>query len=190
MGGAGRGEAKGRPQPPAVGGATGDSFTPGCMYELKILINTNFLPYYTNCMLCMNGSSEEGMPRKSKERKNKMSEKKDGVINRQSRKVLFTVNNPEEKGLFQDVILQKISSLKGLRYACISDEIGKEGTYHTHAFACYENPKAFSTFKNLIPEAHIDICKGSCVQNRDYVFKTGKWVLFFKLKEKPIRRLF
>lgn len=96
---------------------------------------------------------------------------------KQGRKVLLTINNPHKHQLTHEAIYSKISELKSLKYACISDEVGgKEGTYHTHIFAYWENPKSFNTLRNLFGEkAHIDFCSGTCKQNRDYVFKEGKW---------------
>lgn len=96
--------------------------------------------------------------------------------NSQSRKYQLTINNPKEKELGHDEIQSRLLSLKALIYFCISDEIGgKEHTYHTHIFCVFENPKLFTTIKNKFPEAHIETARGSCSQNRDYVFKSGKW---------------
>ena len=95
---------------------------------------------------------------------------------RQSRKFLITVNNPEKYNITHQSIVKGLSAISSCRYICASDEIGlKESTYHTHCFVIYDNPKKVSTIKNVIPEAHIDVSKGSITQNRDYVFKTGKW---------------
>ena len=33
----------------------------------------------------------------------------------------------------------------------------------------------FRTLKNKFPTVHIELAKGTAVQNRDYVFKKGKW---------------
>ncbi len=96
---------------------------------------------------------------------------------KQSRKFLITMNNPEDKGFDVDKMLKQAGSLKGLRYACASLEIGaKEHTPHIHLFAAYENPKSWKTMANLFQKADVECCRGTCVQNRAYVFKTGKWV--------------
>ena len=59
---------------------------------------------------------------------------------------------------------------------CMSDEIGKNGTYHTHIYLVYKNPVRFSTLTKMFNEkAHIEFCKGTSEENRNYVFKTGKW---------------
>ena len=40
----------------------------------------------------------------------------------------------------------------------------------------YENPRYFSAIKKAFPIAHIDKCFGTNQENRDYVFKEGKWL--------------
>lgn len=90
---------------------------------------------------------------------------------------MLTVNNPAEKGLTIDNCIEKALSLKGLEYACISMEIGvKEQTPHIHMFVYYKNPKAWDTMRNLVPNGNWDCCRGTCKQNREYVFKLGKWI--------------
>ena len=51
----------------------------------------------------------------------------------QSRKWQITINNPLEKGFTHDRIKEILSSLK-LVYWCMADEIGENGTYHTHIY--------------------------------------------------------
>lgn len=87
------------------------------------------------------------------------------------------MNNPAEKGFDIDSMLQSADSLKGLIYGCVSLEIGaKEQTPHIHLFAYYKNPKAWQTLANTFKGADVECCHGSCKQNRDYVFKLGKWI--------------
>ena len=99
-----------------------------------------------------------------------MAQKKDT----QSRKWLLTIENPSDHDLTHDILIDKLNTLK-VDYFCLCDEIGKEGTYHTHLFIYSENQKRFSTIKNTFPSAHIDKAFGTCQQNRDYVRKEGKW---------------
>lgn len=91
----------------------------------------------------------------------------------QSRKWQITINNPKEKGLDHDCIKQKLNSLKSLRYFCMADEMGE--TYHTHVYVAFNSPVRFSTLKNLISEAHIEMARGTSEENRDYIRKSGKW---------------
>ena len=92
----------------------------------------------------------------------------------QSRKWLLTINNPSDYDLTHEKIIEIVTSLK-TEYYCMCDEIGKEGTYHTHLFIYSKNQKRFSTIKNAFQSAHIDKAFGTCQQNRDYVRKEGKW---------------
>lgn len=93
----------------------------------------------------------------------------------QSRKWLLTFNNPDRFGLSHDNIRLAISKIKNITYWCMCDEIGDKGTYHTHLFLFRENPMRFSMVKNKFPTAHIDYCRGTTQENRDYVCKDGKY---------------
>lgn len=92
-----------------------------------------------------------------------------------SRKWLITINNPKEHGFTHDRIKDDLSDLKSLVYWCMCDEIGENGTYHTHLFIAFSSAVRFSTLKNKFPEAHFDMAKGSSQQNKDYIRKEGKW---------------
>lgn len=65
--------------------------------------------------------------------------------------------------------------MTALDYYCLGDEIGLEGTPHTHVFVTLRNATRFSRLKRLFPEAHIEAAKGTIQENRDYVAKSGKW---------------
>ncbi len=94
----------------------------------------------------------------------------------QSRKWQITINNPIEKEWSHDSIKQVIEKFKGCVYWCMSDEIGNDtGTYHTHIFLCCSGAVRFSTVKKRFPQAHLEVCKGTAAENRDYVFKLGKY---------------
>ncbi len=97
------------------------------------------------------------------------------VVDKQTRKWLVTINNPIDKGFTRDKIIEIIENMKNVNYACFSDEKGEQGTFHTHIFICFLTPRKFSTLKNAFNGAHFDYANGSCSQNRDYVFKQGKW---------------
>lgn len=93
----------------------------------------------------------------------------------QSRKWLLTFNNPEKFGFSHDNIKAALSTIKNLDYWCMCDEIGKEGTYHTHLFLFRQNTMRFQMIKNKFPTAHIDYCRGTTQENRDYIRKEGKY---------------
>lgn len=86
---------------------------------------------------------------------------------------MLTANKPIQKRYTHEEIKLKLLSLKSLKYFCISDEIAN--TYHSHWFIYSKNPIRFSTLKRLFPQAHIEKAYGTCTQNRDYIFKQGKW---------------
>jgi hypothetical protein len=59
----------------------------------------------------------------------------------------------------------------------MSKEIGViNDTPHMHIFCCFSSAVRFSTLKKKFPYGHFDMCKGSCFDNRSYVFKEGKWL--------------
>ncbi|MDE7339273.1 MAG: replication protein [Lachnospiraceae bacterium] len=93
----------------------------------------------------------------------------------QSRKWLLTFNNPEKFGFSHDNIKAALSTIKNLDYWCMCDEVGKEGTYHTHLFIYRQNTMRFQMIKNKFPTAHIDYCRGTTQENRDYIRKEGKY---------------
>lgn len=92
----------------------------------------------------------------------------------QSRKWLLTFNNPEKYDMGHDNIRAALSLIKNIDYWCMCDEVGENGTYHTHLFLFRRNPMRFSMVKNRFPAAHIDYCRGTTQENRDYVRKEGK----------------
>lgn len=54
------------------------------------------------------------------------------------------------------------------------DEIGKEGTYHTHIFFIAKNGVMFDTVQKRFYGAHIEAVKGSNEDNYNYVRKIGE----------------
>ncbi len=95
--------------------------------------------------------------------------------NTQSRKWQITINNPVDKGYDHQKIIDIVSNLKSVIYWCMADEIGENGTYHTHVFLCSKSGVRFSTIKKNFEGGHFEMCRGSASENRDYVQKSGKW---------------
>lgn len=93
----------------------------------------------------------------------------------QSRKWQLTINKPKEKNLEHEVIKKKLSELKSLIYYCMADEIGEQGTYHTHIYVCLKNPAKFSRLKKLFSVAHLEKSLGTSEENKNYILKQGKW---------------
>lgn len=93
-----------------------------------------------------------------------------------ARKWLLTINNPENHGLTHEAIKERLKEFKKLTYWCMADEIGEEGTYHTHLYIHCSAVVRYSSVKKRFPPAHIDHSRGTASQNRDYVSKSGpKW---------------
>lgn len=93
----------------------------------------------------------------------------------QSRKWLLTINNPEEHGFGHEQLRDILLHFKAVKYWCLCDEIGENQTYHTHIFIYSTSGILFSTIKKKFPTAHIDYCRGTSQENRDYCRKEGKW---------------
>ena len=93
-----------------------------------------------------------------------------------TRKWQITINNPKDKGMTHEYIAQKVGEMKNVIYWCMADEIGAEGTYHTHIYLAGKNGIRFSTIKRRFDGGHFEMAKGTSQQNKEYVSKTGKWL--------------
>ena len=93
----------------------------------------------------------------------------------QTRKWQITINNPTDKGYTHSSIKDKFVNFKSLVYWCMSDEIGEEGTYHIHVYMAFSSAVRFSTIKKSFEGAHFEMCKGTSQDNKDYIYKEGKW---------------
>lgn len=96
-------------------------------------------------------------------------------MTKKSRKYLLTINNPIDKGYTHDIINDIVSHFK-YEYYCLCDEVGENGTPHTHIYFYCANAVYFDTVKRRFPEAHIDNANGSSQENRDYIRKEGKYL--------------
>ena len=88
----------------------------------------------------------------------------------------ITINHPAEKGLTHEKIKELlIKNFPTIQYYCIADEIGEQGTYHTHLYVHFSSRVRFSKVKKYFEKAHIETSAGTAQQNRDYIRKKGKW---------------
>ena len=92
----------------------------------------------------------------------------------QSRKWLLTINNPADHGYSQAAIIERLENFASILYWCMCDEIGSEGTYHTHLYIAFKTPRMHLVIENAFPGAHRDIVRGASQQNRDYILKDGE----------------
>lgn len=89
------------------------------------------------------------------------------------RRVLLTINNPDDHGITKDTIKEKLAPYK-VTYYCFAEEIGsKSHTRHMHLYIVFANPIGFSSIKNLFPSADIEQARGTSAQCYAYVRKEG-----------------
>lgn len=96
-------------------------------------------------------------------------------MQKKSRKYQLTINNPIEHGFTHEVIKRNISTFKNIEYWCMCDEVGKNGTAHTHVYLYSPNAITFIALQRRFLGVHIEPAKGSHQENRDYICKEGKW---------------
>lgn len=91
-------------------------------------------------------------------------------MSERSRRYCFTINN------FTGTTLSGIKELE-YSYIIVGEETGKGGTCHYQGYIEFKNAKTFSAvIKMFKKKAHVEICKGSTLQNKKYCSK-GKVVL-------------
>lgn len=95
---------------------------------------------------------------------------------RAHRKYQLTINNPLEHDFSHEVIKSTLSTFTGCLYWCLCDEIGEQGTPHTHVYALFRNPVEFDTIHRRFYGAHIEPVRGSNQENRDYIRKEGRYL--------------
>jgi hypothetical protein len=96
-------------------------------------------------------------------------------MSKQSTRYCFTVNNPSEEDCERVVALARH---KNHRYLVVGPEVGAEGTPHLQCYVVFFSNMRFNTLKKLIPRAHIEVAKGSSLENRNYCIKDGDFEEF------------
>ena len=92
----------------------------------------------------------------------------------QSRKWQLTFNNPADMGYTHDVIADKMEEFRSVLYWCLCDEVGSEGTYHTHLFIAFATPRHHTAIDSKFHGAHQEVARGTSAENRAYVLKDGE----------------
>lgn len=88
----------------------------------------------------------------------------------------LTINNPMDSGMDHIAIKKElIENFTTLRYFCMADEVGEQGTPHIHIYVNFTSRVRFSTLKKHFPTAHIETAFGNVQANIDYIKKQGKW---------------
>lgn len=93
-----------------------------------------------------------------------------------SRKFQLTINNPADHGFTHDRLKAILSEFPGVVYWCMCDEVGEQGTPHTHVYVVFKNSVMFETLHKKFYGVHVEQANGSNRENRDYVRKEGKWL--------------
>lgn len=88
----------------------------------------------------------------------------------------FTLNNPEEHGIVDDVL----PVLAQERYVVWQRERGENGTPHIQGYIELHNPVRLSAMKLWLPSAHFEVRRGTREQARAYCMKedtrdAGPW---------------
>lgn len=91
------------------------------------------------------------------------------------RKYQLTINNPDKLGVDHETLKTTLTKFPSCVYWCMADEVGEQGTPHTHVYMAFQNAVMFSTVHQRFYGAHIEPAKGSHRENRDYIRKEGKW---------------
>lgn len=84
-----------------------------------------------------------------------------------------TINNPTEADKASFVVLQD-----QFQYYVIGNEVGTEGTPHLQCYIVFKRKRKFGAVKKLLPRAHIQLKRGTCLQAADYCKKDGDFTEF------------
>jgi hypothetical protein len=117
---------------------------------------------------------------------NKTNKNRNGgklMVNKDFQRNTFqlTINNPSKYGFSHEKIKEiLVTKFPTLQYFCMADEIGEQGTYHTHIFVVFKSRVRWSTLKKHFDIAHIEVAHGSAESNLEYIKKSGRWQNTFK----------
>lgn len=95
----------------------------------------------------------------------------------QSRKWIFTCNNPQKNGWSIEKIVEMLEKWEAIKYWCIGEEVGVENKVpHIHFFILGNAPIRHTTLENKFHGINRQVANGTIRQNREYVFKEGKYL--------------
>ena len=94
------------------------------------------------------------------------------------RKWQITINNYEDKNYDFETLRYLIDGeFPKTLYYCYSAEIGKEnGTPHLHIFIALKAPTTGGKILSVFDGCHLEKANGTCISNKNYIYKIGKWV--------------
>ena len=103
-----------------------------------------------------------------------------GLQKLNTRAWVFVLNNWTEEEY------QKILSIKH-NYLIVGKEIGKSGTPHLQGYIYNANKITFGHIKKICPRVHLQVAKGTAIQNRRYCSKDGDFIESGKIPEQGKR---
>lgn len=102
------------------------------------------------------------------------------MADRKKRDYSWTLNNYTSGDID---LLENLEKNPKVRYLCFGKEYGKENTPHLQGYIYFHNATAFTTFKKLLPRAHIEPSRGTSGENIKYCSKDGD---FYEHGDRPI----
>lgn len=100
----------------------------------------------------------------------KITERNENMQER-SRNWVLTINYKEDTPQDDEILLEKITEIKGIVYTAFQLEEGELGTKHHQLYMSFKDAKSFETIKKLFPTAHIEPMEGTPQQASDYCTK-------------------
>lgn len=85
-----------------------------------------------------------------------------------ARSFCFTINNYTDD---DECYVNTMADMDNVKYMVVGVEKGDNGTPHYQGYVSFENARSFSAVKKELPRAHIEVAKGSAMQNRIYCIK-------------------
>lgn len=64
------------------------------------------------------------------------------------------------------------------RYLCFGFEVGANNTPHLQGYVYFDDAKTFTSVKQYIPRAHLEVSRGTAAQNAVYTSKDDDWYEF------------
>lgn len=83
----------------------------------------------------------------------------------------FTLNNPTDE---EKTYIKNLINDKKIKSIIVEEELGEENTPHLQGYIMFNSSMKQSTLKNMIKRAHLEIAKGSPLQNYKYCTKDNK----------------
>jgi hypothetical protein len=96
------------------------------------------------------------------------------MFDTQRRKWFITINNPLNHGLTREKIKEILSNLNTISFWAMADEVGEEGTPHTHIVIYSDSPIRHSTMRNAFNgKADIEAVNSTLRHCIEYIKKGG-----------------